>query len=172
MSHEEQTELESIDVPDKLFFRIGETAQLVGVEPHVLRYWESEFRLRPHPLQDVWPAHVSSARTSPASCASVACSTTQGFTIAGARKALAGQGSRGGQDAGRRTTRVGSRRRLDRIESAAQPHRVDARALPNAFASRQPTDARCCASGGAVRSRRSYRVSHARVVLPGRSAVW
>ncbi len=36
-----------IEMPDKLFFRIGEAAQLVGVEPHVLRYWESEFRMRP-----------------------------------------------------------------------------------------------------------------------------
>jgi DNA-binding transcriptional MerR regulator len=32
------------EIPDKLFFRIGEVSQLVGVEPHVLRYWESEFR--------------------------------------------------------------------------------------------------------------------------------
>lgn len=31
------------DIPDKLYFRIGEVAELVGVEPHVLRYWESEF---------------------------------------------------------------------------------------------------------------------------------
>ena len=31
-------------IPDKLFFRIGEVSQMVGVEPHVLRYWESEFR--------------------------------------------------------------------------------------------------------------------------------
>ena len=32
----------------KLFFRIGEVAGLVGVEPHVLRYWEREFRsIRP-----------------------------------------------------------------------------------------------------------------------------
>src|SRR3954467_7461511 len=30
-------------IPDKLFFRIGEVSQLVGVEPYVLRYWESEF---------------------------------------------------------------------------------------------------------------------------------
>jgi DNA-binding transcriptional MerR regulator len=30
-------------IPDKLFFRIGEVSQIVGVEPHVLRYWESEF---------------------------------------------------------------------------------------------------------------------------------
>ena len=31
-------------VPDKLFFRIGEVSQIVGVEPYVIRYWESEFR--------------------------------------------------------------------------------------------------------------------------------
>jgi len=35
-------------VPDKLYFRIGEVSELVGVEPHVLRYWETEFRMRPH----------------------------------------------------------------------------------------------------------------------------
>ena len=35
-------------LPSKLFFRIGEVAGLVGVEPHVLRYWEREFRsIRP-----------------------------------------------------------------------------------------------------------------------------
>lgn len=31
------------DIPDKLFFRIGEVSELIGVEPYVLRYWESEF---------------------------------------------------------------------------------------------------------------------------------
>jgi len=31
------------DIPDKLFFRIGEVSQILGVEPYVLRYWESEF---------------------------------------------------------------------------------------------------------------------------------
>jgi len=36
------------DLPDKLFFKIGEVAQIVGVRAHVLRYWESEFpALRP-----------------------------------------------------------------------------------------------------------------------------
>lgn len=28
---------------DKLYFKIGEVAQIVGVAPHVLRYWETEF---------------------------------------------------------------------------------------------------------------------------------
>jgi len=29
-------------IPDKLFFKIGEVADLAGVEQHVLRYWEDE----------------------------------------------------------------------------------------------------------------------------------
>src|SRR6187549_2529032 len=34
--------------PVKLYYRIGEVAGIVGVEPHVLRYWEGEFRsIRP-----------------------------------------------------------------------------------------------------------------------------
>jgi DNA-binding transcriptional MerR regulator len=31
------------EIPDKLYFRIGEVSGLVGVEPYVLRYWETEF---------------------------------------------------------------------------------------------------------------------------------
>ena len=31
------------EIPDKLYFKIGEVAELLGVEPYVLRYWESEF---------------------------------------------------------------------------------------------------------------------------------
>jgi DNA-binding transcriptional MerR regulator len=29
--------------PSKLFYRIGEVSRLTGLEPYVLRYWESEF---------------------------------------------------------------------------------------------------------------------------------
>ncbi len=37
-----------LGIPDKRYFRIGEVAELLGVKPHVLRYWESEFKqLRP-----------------------------------------------------------------------------------------------------------------------------
>jgi DNA-binding transcriptional MerR regulator len=35
--------LDFTNIPDKLYFRIGEVGDLVGVEPHVLRYWETEF---------------------------------------------------------------------------------------------------------------------------------
>jgi DNA-binding transcriptional MerR regulator len=33
------------ELPDKLYFKIGEVARIVGVKPYVLRYWESEFSM-------------------------------------------------------------------------------------------------------------------------------
>ena len=36
------------DIPDKQYFKIGEVAEIAGVEPYVLRYWETEFKaIRP-----------------------------------------------------------------------------------------------------------------------------
>ncbi len=32
-------------LPDKIYFKIGEVSEIVGVEPYVLRYWETEFDL-------------------------------------------------------------------------------------------------------------------------------
>ena len=32
------------EIPDKLYFRIGDVARLAGIKPYVLRFWESEFR--------------------------------------------------------------------------------------------------------------------------------
>lgn len=31
------------EIPDKLYFRIGEVSRLAGVKQYVLRYWETEF---------------------------------------------------------------------------------------------------------------------------------
>ena len=38
-----------MEIPDdKRYFRIGEVSRIIGVEPYVLRYWESEFpQIRP-----------------------------------------------------------------------------------------------------------------------------
>jgi DNA-binding transcriptional MerR regulator len=43
MSNTEVQAQQAPEIPDKLYFRIGEVSRLVGVQPHVLRYWESEF---------------------------------------------------------------------------------------------------------------------------------
>ena len=33
----------AVVIPEKIYFKIGEVCELVGVQAHVLRYWETEF---------------------------------------------------------------------------------------------------------------------------------
>ncbi len=33
------------NIPDKMYFKIGEVGEITGIAPHVLRYWESEFKI-------------------------------------------------------------------------------------------------------------------------------
>ncbi len=35
--------VDQVEFPNKLYYRIGEVAKLLGVKPYVLRYWETEF---------------------------------------------------------------------------------------------------------------------------------
>jgi len=78
----------AIVIPEKLFFKIGEVAELLGEEQHVLRYWESEFSMlapqknragqRTYRRKDVEMAlHIKELLRN------------EGFTIEGARKKLA-----------------------------------------------------------------------------------
>ena len=32
-------------IPEKLYFKIKEVSEITGVEPYILRYWESEFNI-------------------------------------------------------------------------------------------------------------------------------
>ncbi len=42
-------EMEDSISHERLYYRIGEVSRLTGLKPHVLRYWESEFKvIRPH----------------------------------------------------------------------------------------------------------------------------
>lgn len=81
-------------IPDKLFFKIGEVCDLVGVQAHVLRYWETEFpMLQPQKNQ-------SGQRTYRRKDVEMALRIRQllyeeGFTIAGAKKKLAGESKTG-----------------------------------------------------------------------------
>jgi len=35
----------AVCIPEKLYFKIGEVAEITGLKPHVLRYWETEFKI-------------------------------------------------------------------------------------------------------------------------------
>lgn len=83
----EGTVIEFPALPNKLFFRIGEVADLVGVKAHVLRYWEKEFGLlrpmktrgshRQYRRRDVETARLVRQLTE-----------IDGYTVAGAKKKL------------------------------------------------------------------------------------
>jgi DNA-binding transcriptional MerR regulator len=80
-------------IPGKRYFTIGEVADLCGVKPHVLRYWEQEFpQLKPvkrrgnrryYQRQDVLVIRQIRSLL-----------YDEGFTIGGARQRLAGDGAR------------------------------------------------------------------------------
>lgn len=75
------------EVPVKLYYRIGEVSHIVGVEPHVLRYWESEFRsIRPQKSRK--GQRIYSRRDVDKLLKVKDLLYTHGFTIAGARKRL------------------------------------------------------------------------------------
>lgn len=42
-AHENAPVQPTHEIPDKLYFRIGEVARLAGIKPYVLRFWETEF---------------------------------------------------------------------------------------------------------------------------------
>ena len=71
----------------KLYYRIGEVSRLVGVAPHVLRYWETEFaNIRPQ--KSSHGQRVYSKRDVQRLLAVKDLLKNQGFTIEGARKRL------------------------------------------------------------------------------------
>jgi DNA-binding transcriptional MerR regulator len=75
------------ELPPKLFFRIGEVAGLVGVEPHVLRYWEREFRSI-RPTKSAKGQRVYSRKDVENLIRVRELLYRDGFTIAGAKKKL------------------------------------------------------------------------------------
>src|SRR5688572_2615957 len=74
-------------LPEKKYFKIGEVADLVGVEPHVLRYWETQFpQVRPHKARS---GHRLYRRREVETLLVIReLLHVQRFTIAGARQAL------------------------------------------------------------------------------------
>lgn len=75
------------DLPDRLFFKIGDVAQIVGVRTHVLRYWESEFPAL-KPMKTRGAHRVYKRRDVELAMLIKRLVHDEGFTIPGARKRL------------------------------------------------------------------------------------
>jgi len=79
----------SADGLSKPYYRIGEVAALVGVKPHVIRYWEREFRSI-RPTKSAKGHRVYSRRDVETLIRVRELLHEEGYTVAGARKRLFG----------------------------------------------------------------------------------
>lgn len=76
-----------LQIPDKLYFKIGEVAELTGVKPHVLRYWEAEIASI-RPTKNRHQQRLYRQRDIELILRLKDLLYNQGYTIAGARKSL------------------------------------------------------------------------------------
>src|SRR5436309_14813326 len=74
-------------IPEKIYFKIGEVCELVGVQPHVLRYWETEFPML-SPQQNKSGQRSYRRRDVEMALRIKQLLYNEMFTIAGARKKL------------------------------------------------------------------------------------
>jgi DNA-binding transcriptional MerR regulator len=74
-------------LPEKIYFKIGEVSHIVGVEPYVLRYWETEFDLL-KPSKAPSKHRLYKKRDVELLLDIKRLLYTEGFTIEGARKKL------------------------------------------------------------------------------------
>ena len=74
-------------IPDKLYFKIGEVASLTKVKPYVLRYWESEFKII-SPRKSLTKQRVYSKRDIELILDIKRLLYKEGFTLAGAKKKI------------------------------------------------------------------------------------
>jgi DNA-binding transcriptional MerR regulator len=99
-------------IPDKLYFRIGDVAKLLGVETYVLRFWETEFpQMRPN--KSGTGQRLYRKRDVELALKVQRLLHAQGYTIAGARQVLSQESAR---------TRASQ---LKLIEDAPQPPPVE-----------------------------------------------
>ena len=76
------------DESEKLYYRIGEVAKKVGVDAHVLRYWESEFKMKPHRSNSGQRLYRRNELTLFMKIKRLV--YDEGYTISGARRAMTG----------------------------------------------------------------------------------
>ncbi len=126
-------------LPDKLFFKIGEVAEIVGVKPHALRYWETEFpALRPKKTRG---AHRQYSRKDVELAMLIRqLLHDEGFTIPGARKRIRELGRhqrssppepRAAREVALRAELLGLRQQLaDLVEELDQVRRAPAESEP------------------------------------------
>lgn len=124
-----------VSIPDKLYFRIGDVAQLCDLQAYVLRYWETEFpQLRPN--KGGTGQRLYRKRDVELVLEIKRLLYAEGFTIAGARRLLAEKRTHG---------------KLEDVEKNS-PGKIELARMQSAAPSDQPKPASVHASADAGRT--------------------
>jgi DNA-binding transcriptional MerR regulator len=86
-------------IPEKLFFKIGEVCEIAGVQAHVLRYWETEFPML-QPQKNRAGQRTYRRRDVEMALRIKELLYDEQYTIAGAKKKLAGEQRGPSRDSG------------------------------------------------------------------------
>jgi len=106
--------------PEKLFYRIGDVSEITGIKPHVLRYWESEFK-ELHPRKNRAGQRLYQRQDVEFVLELKKLLYEQRYTISGARKLLARQA--------KQSRRVAPGKGAGEISKALNTCRLELRAL-------------------------------------------
>src|SRR5271169_1511962 len=135
--HASQQRNEQISpIPDKLYFRIGEVAKLCGVEPYVLRFWETQFpQLKPN--KSGTGQRLYRRRDVEVALEIKRLVHGEGYTLSGARQALA-QHRRQEVQSPVPLAGPDAERRMDNVAAAIGQARAELREIAGLLSATQP----------------------------------
>jgi DNA-binding transcriptional MerR regulator len=127
------------EIPDRLYFRIGDVAKICDVEPYVLRFWETQFpALKPN--KGGTGQRLYRRREVELALRIKQLVHQEGYTLAGARQALeALPKPRGKQQGSLALNNEQSQQRLDAATAAIGRVRAELRELASQLAVERPT---------------------------------
>lgn len=126
------------EIPDKLYFRIGDVAKICAVEPYVLRFWETQFpALKPN--KGGTGQRLYRRREVELALRIKQLVHSEGYTLAGARQALEGQPRPRVKQAVLALTDEKAQQRLDAATAAIGRARAELRELLRQLSVDQPT---------------------------------
>ncbi len=126
------------EIPDRLYYRIGDVARICSVEPHVLRFWETQFpSLKPN--KGGTGQRLYRRRDVELALRIKQLVHDEGYTLAGARQALDSAQKPRSKQSSLPLSQEQAQNRLDAATAAIGRARAELRELAQQLALPQPT---------------------------------
>jgi DNA-binding transcriptional MerR regulator len=128
----------SAEIPDRLYFRIGDVARICGVEPYVLRFWETQFpNLKPN--KGGTGQRLYRRREVELALHIKQLVHNEGYTLAGARQAMESAPRPRVKQGQLPLTNEQAQQRLEAVTAAIGRARAELRELARQLAVQEPT---------------------------------